>query len=119
YGINKKFNQSDKPTVKGVLAREITEVTGNYQSETNLNNFLKDSGIPGIFNIDTRAITLKIRESGSLRGAIVNTPDAKLVAEIAQWSFDKEERNKSFKRKVQVFEALGEHVVMVDRKSVM
>lgn len=114
YGINKKFNQSDKPTVKGVLAREISEVTGNYQSKTTLNDFLKDSGIPGIFNIDTRAITLKIRKSGSLRGAIVNSIDSGLVKEITNWSFGREERNKSFKRKVQTFEALGEHVVLLD-----
>src|SRR5699024_10831660 len=53
YGINKKFNESEKPTLRGVLVREITEVPGNYQSETTLNEFLKKSEVPGISEIDT------------------------------------------------------------------
>lgn len=36
-----------------------------------LDKFLRDAGIPGISDVDTRALTLKLREEGSLRGVIV------------------------------------------------
>lgn len=114
YGIAKKFNESEKPTAKGVLAREITEVVGNYQSEQTLDAYLKEEGIPGIYDIDTRAITLKIRNAGDMKAVIVNSPDANLVKQIPEWNLDKEQLKDSFRYKVEVFEATGKHVVLLD-----
>lgn len=114
YGIAKKFNESEKPTARGVLAREITEVVGNYQSEMTIDAYLKQEGIPGIHGIDTRAVTLKIRATGDMKAAIVNDVNAPLVKEIAQWELDKEQLKDSFRYKVEEFEGTGKHVVLLD-----
>lgn len=114
YGIAKKFNESPKPTIRGVLAREITEVVGNYQSEATIDTYLKEEGIPGIKGIDTRAVTLKIRDKGDMKAAIVNTSDAKIVNEIATWKLNKEQLKDSFRYKVEEFEGRGKHVVLLD-----
>ncbi len=114
YGIAKKFNESEKPTAKGVLAREITEVVGNYQSEMSIDEYLKKEGIPGIHGIDTRAITLKIRKAGDMKAAIVNTLNADLISKIGDWNLDKEQLKDSFRYKVEIFEETGKHVVLLD-----
>ncbi len=44
-----------------------------------LDTFLRDAGIPGISDVDTRGLTLKLREEGSLRGVIVAAPGARTL----------------------------------------
>lgn len=114
YGIAKKFNESPKSFVKGVLAREITETVGNYQSEMTIDEFLKQEGIPGICDIDTRAITLKIRKAGALKAAIVNDLNSGLIDQIADWKLDREQLNKSITPTPKMIDGDGKHVVVLD-----
>lgn len=114
YGIAKKFNESPKSFIKGVLAREITEVVGNYQSEMTIDQFLKEEGIPGICDIDTRAITLKIRKAGSLKAAIVDDLNSGLTDEIEDWKLDTDQLNKSITQTPKTVEGAGKHVVVLD-----
>ena len=114
YGISKKFNESPKSYIKGVLAREIAEVVGNYQSEMTIDQFLKEENIPGIQGIDTRAITLKIRKAGALKAAIVDSLNSGLIDQIADWQLDRDQLNKSITETSQVFAGKGKHVVMLD-----
>ena len=114
YGISKKFNESAKSYIKGVLAREIAEVVGNYQSEMTIDQFLKEENIPGIQGIDTRAITLKIRKAGALKAAIVDNLNSGLIDQIADWQLDRDQLNKSITETSQVFAGKGKHVVMLD-----
>jgi len=114
YGVAKKFNESQKPTIKGVLAREITDVVGNYQSEMTLDEFLKKENVPGIRRIDTRAITLKIRKAGSLKAAIVDDLDSGLIDQISTWKLYDEQLQKSVNPTSQTFEGSGKHVVLLD-----
>jgi len=114
YGIAKKFNESPKSFIKGVLAREITETVGNYQSEMTIDEFLKKEGIPGIHDIDTRAITLKIRKAGALKAAIVDDLNSGLIDQIENWNLDTDQLKKSINPNPQTFEGTGKHVVMLD-----
>jgi Carbamoylphosphate synthase small subunit len=114
YGVAKKFNESKKSFIKGVLAREISNVTGNYQSEMTIDTFLKSENIPGIYSIDTRAITLKIRNAGTLKAAIVNKLDSDLIANISSWTLDDQQLMKSYTTKEITLDNDGKHVVLID-----
>lgn len=70
YGINRDDFESIEPTINGLIVKEVCEVPSNFRSQFSLDEFLKDKGIPGLAGIDTRKLTRKIREFGTLKGKI-------------------------------------------------
>jgi len=70
YGLNDNDSESAKSWVKGYIVREWCEEPSNFRSKYTLNEFLKNQNIIGIYDIDTRALTKKIREHGVMNGAI-------------------------------------------------
>ncbi len=54
----------------GYIVREYCEKPSNFRSQYDLDTFLKQNGIPGIYGVDTRAITRKLREYGVMNAAI-------------------------------------------------
>ena len=70
YGINGEDVESLKPHVRGVIVRELSRQPSNFRSEADLGGYLQKNGIIGIQGIDTRAVTKRLRLSGSLKGAI-------------------------------------------------
>ncbi|MDL2246406.1 glutamine-hydrolyzing carbamoyl-phosphate synthase small subunit [Methanobrevibacter sp. OttesenSCG-928-K11] len=82
YGVNPDWYQSDKIQVEGFIVREVCKDISNFFSQNKtLDEFLKEFKIPGISGIDTRDLTIKIREKGSMKGAISteNIDDDKLI----------------------------------------
>lgn len=69
-GVNREDEESLYPHAKGAIARNICEQPSNWRSEQSLSDYLKKHGIPGIYGIDTRALTRKIRTVGAMNGAI-------------------------------------------------
>jgi carbamoyl-phosphate synthase small subunit len=69
-GVNPEDEEYDRPLVKGAIARNISSRPSNWRSTESLPDYLKRHGIPGIYGIDTRALTRKIRSTGSMNGAI-------------------------------------------------
>ena len=57
-------------SVKGYVVREKCDNPSNFRCKTTLNSFLKESNIPAIYGVDTRAITKIIRERGVMNAAI-------------------------------------------------
>jgi len=76
YGINSEDGESKKPWVKGFIVRELVETPSNFRCEKTLGEYLKENDIIGIKNIDTRALTRKIRDMGVMNGAIVSGDNA-------------------------------------------
>lgn len=70
YGVNWEDPESMRPQVKGFIVRELCQVPSNWYSESTLNEYLDRAGIMGIEGIDTRSITRKIRDHGTMRGYI-------------------------------------------------
>ncbi|MGZ0656964.1 glutamine-hydrolyzing carbamoyl-phosphate synthase small subunit [Coraliomargarita sp. W4R53] len=70
YGICPDDVESDGPKVKGFIVREISPVASNWRSNTSIQDYLTEAGIPGIEGVDTRAITKKLRVSGALKACI-------------------------------------------------
>ncbi len=58
----------------GFIAREVYSGPLS-QGRTSLDDFMKRHQTPGIYNIDTRGITLRIRDGGSINGLIVQADD--------------------------------------------
>ncbi len=70
YGVCEDWYQSDKIQVEGFVVREVCKHVSNFSYQKTLDDFLTEFKVPGISGIDTRDLTLKIREYGTLKGAI-------------------------------------------------
>lgn len=70
YGINEEDFESRKPFVKGFVVREFCNHPSNWRSAQNVSDYLAKNGIIGISGIDTRALTRRIRNHGTMRGII-------------------------------------------------
>lgn len=56
---------------RGIICQDYSPMPSHYLAERPLSEWLKEEGIPGIFGIDTRALTKLLREKGSMLGKIV------------------------------------------------
>lgn len=70
YGINGDDNESLEPALFGLAVRDYCPEPNNWRSRETLDQYLKQKSIPGIYGIDTRALTLKIREAGTMKAAM-------------------------------------------------
>ena len=82
YGINDIDPESSGPQVRGFIVREVCDQPSNWRSEGDLDKYLANNGICGLFGIDTRALTRIIRERGTMLGII--TQDEPTDAQIQQ-----------------------------------
>jgi carbamoyl-phosphate synthase small subunit len=69
-GVNPEDEESLHPHVKGAIARNITFRPSNWRSTESLPDYLSRHKIIGIYGIDTRSLTRKIRSTGAMNGAI-------------------------------------------------
>ena len=83
YGINRDDYESIEPAVFGFVVRDLCEAPSNWRSQETLDSFLKSHSIPGIYGVDTRAITRKLRNSGTMR-AMLAKPDTDIEQAVAQ-----------------------------------
>ncbi len=59
-----------KCSVKALVVREWCDTPSNFRCEYDLDKFLKDNGITGIYGVDTREVTKHIRENGVMNAKI-------------------------------------------------
>jgi carbamoyl-phosphate synthase small subunit len=69
-GVNPADEESDTVQAKAVIARNITERPSNWRSTQSLPDYLQERHIPGIYGIDTRSLTRKLRNYGALNGGV-------------------------------------------------
>jgi carbamoyl-phosphate synthase small subunit len=78
-GINAEDVESDQPQVTAFIVREISPVVSNWRANETLDSYLARHGIPGISEMDTRALTRRLRDKGVLHAALCTdgsrTPD--------------------------------------------
>jgi carbamoyl-phosphate synthase small subunit len=88
YGIHPEANESRQPWIAGLVVREHSESPSHSGSTGTIHEYLERHGISGITGVDTRSLTLHIRQVGDTRGVIVRnatqTSDADLVARARQ-----------------------------------
>lgn len=70
HGLMKYF-ESDKIHCSGIVVSDYAFDPSHWNSAMSLSDWLKAEKIPGIYGVDTRAITRRIRETGAMKGKIV------------------------------------------------
>ncbi|MGN0529205.1 MAG: carbamoyl phosphate synthase small subunit [Eubacterium sp.] len=85
YGIIGEDTESKRPFVSAYVVREKCDNPSNFRCEENLDKFLKDNSIPGVYGVDTRQITKIIRESGVMNAMICSNPNDADFEKIKQY----------------------------------
>jgi carbamoyl-phosphate synthase small subunit len=70
YGINDEDMESAGIHLEGFVVKEYQQNPSNWRMKQSLKSFLENSGKIGIEGIDTRALTRRLRLSGSMKGII-------------------------------------------------
>ncbi len=90
YGINEEDAESGRPFVEGFVVKECSRIASNWRSGSSLPDYLCAHGIPAVEGVDTRALTLRIREAGALKAVIAAGPDCEnvpaLLEKARSWS---------------------------------
>ena len=87
YGVNPEDTESDSPKVKGLIVRDYCDAPSNWQSKGTLKEYLVQNKIVAIHSIDTRALTRKIRDNGTMACIISqNKPTDEQIAEMKNFA---------------------------------
>jgi len=71
YGVpQKRFWESERIQVKGLIVQNYLDNPSHFESQKTLGTWLKQEGIPALAGIDTRALTIKLREHGVMGGRL-------------------------------------------------
>ncbi len=73
YGTNNLDVESAGIHLEGFVVRKYNPEPSNWRSHKSLGKLLEEHGIPGIEDVDTRAITLRIREKGAMNAVLDST----------------------------------------------
>ena len=87
YGINAEDAESRALFLSGLVIGDLTRPS-NWRSEKSLDDYLRENGVPGIYGVDTRALTLHIRTHGNRKAflCVASAPDeAEAIARAKAW----------------------------------
>jgi carbamoyl-phosphate synthase small subunit len=120
YGVNKEDFESDGIKAEGFIVREACEIPSHRISERTIHEFLRDEGIPGISGVDTRALTIKIRKYGTMKGGLKTSKDpvdggellekARAQKDISELDLVSEVTCQSIRR----YEGKGKKIALID-----
>jgi len=89
-GTNDEDSEAASIAASGLVVKEDPTAPSNYRATATLDAWLKRQNIPGLSGIDTRALTLRIRDSGAPKAILTFPADGKfdfsaLSAQLAAW----------------------------------
>ena len=76
YGVNPKDFESKRIYAAGFIIREYSPIVSHWQADRSLDAYLKQHGIVGISDIDTRALTRRLRDHGAQMGMITTSDES-------------------------------------------
>lgn len=79
YDLPKFFESLNKIWVAGLVVDELCDKPSHWRAKQSLSDWMKAHNIPGISGIDTRALTKKIREKGTILGMYLSYFNVKFV----------------------------------------
>ena len=85
------FGMGAATAARGAIFRDLPTPAANWRADADLDGWLKSRGVVALSGVDTRALTLSIREGGMPHAVIAHNPDGKfdldaLVAKARAWS---------------------------------
>ena len=105
------------PSLRGYIVREWCQALSNFRCEDDLDTFLKESDIPGIYGLDTRALTRIVREYGVLNCKIAYSGEVteEELAEIKAYKIEQAVESTTFSEKEEFKAVNGDlNVVLMD-----
>ncbi len=85
YGANAGDNEASKAYIEGLVVREFSGLSSNWRADETAQQFLTNSNVPVISEIDTRALVRHLRSRGVMRGVLSATgADPKELVEKAR-----------------------------------
>jgi len=69
-GTNADDNECQNPSALGLIVRDKPNAPSNFRSTASLDDWLKLNNLPGIYGVDTRALTRHIRDNGAPNGVL-------------------------------------------------
>ena len=104
----------NRVSVKGVVVKELCDSPINWKNRCDIDGFFKKFGIVGIKDIDTRALTIKIREEGVMNGMIcIEEPTQEQIDALKAYKIEKPVHYVSTKE-VKKYEGNGKKVAVLD-----
>jgi carbamoyl-phosphate synthase small subunit len=94
-GVNiediEQMSGSAETAARGAIFRDLPTAPANWRADADLDGWMKRRGVVGLSGVDTRALTLAIRERGMPHGVIAHDPDGKfdipaLTAQAKAWA---------------------------------
>ena len=82
YGVNPKDFESKGIHMSAYITREWCPCPSNFRCQMDLDAFLKQQNVPGIYDLDTRYLTKLIRERGVMNGRLTS-----LRHHVVLWDF--------------------------------
>ena len=116
YGINRDDFESIQPTVFGFVVGEYCEHPSNFRSNMTLDEFLKHKNIPGIADIDTRALTKKIRKVGTMKAIMANMDEdvEMIIKKLQSTAYPKNQVEQVSTQKPFLIPNRGKKVALID-----
>jgi carbamoyl-phosphate synthase small subunit len=71
--------ESDRIHASAVLCQDYCHLPSHWNADKTLSDWLKENNVPGMYGVDTRALTKKLRVHGSMKGKIVMDEDVPLL----------------------------------------
>jgi carbamoyl-phosphate synthase small subunit len=84
YGVNPEDAESASPHVRGFVVGEACRIPSNWRAQQSLADYLLEHAIPGIEDIDTRALTKHLRSAGAMRACLTTELPAAAAIEAAR-----------------------------------
>jgi len=66
-----KYFESDKIQTQGLIIADYSDAYSHWNAKKSLSEWMKEHNVPGIYGVDTRELTKKLREKGTMLGKIV------------------------------------------------
>ena len=119
YGVSPKFNQSKGVWPAGLVIKEKTRIFSNWQAKDSFDNFVKENGLLTISGVDTRTLTVHLRQKGQMLG-IISTASSEPKELLKKIEAFKKNTPVSLLPKISVAkvtrlkQAKGKHVAILD-----
>lgn len=87
YGCAPKFNASARAWVSAVVIKESSRIYSNWQAKYSFEEFAKKQNLVVLSGVDTRSLTLHLRQKGQMQGVVstTNFDKSRLLAGIKNY----------------------------------
>src|SRR5512143_451075 len=86
-GINLEDYEASAPQISAAIVRALSLRVSNWRAAETFEHWLESHGVPGISGVDTRYLTRRLRDGGTVKAALSTrgTPPAQLLQMANDW----------------------------------